>query len=308
MITATLLGTPSAQAAKKKPAARKPQMVVVVSEHSPECTHLKQRLSSEQDLLPLARHFNVTYVEVDNDPQRNMFVNQFGVRGLITPPTLGFAGPDGTPVKVVPGLKQGDSLANHMREVLEQLGVDTKNPVNVPPAKDAATDGTPSEKDARIAAVRDARKLLREKKTAEAVAVVAPFAVTPRPSDALSALITSLEKQGQAIVTSARQQVQQPEQLAVGTVAMVRARRLYGKLSAVRTDLDAVQDVVSKTPEGDATIQQAEALDKGRALDEAGETTAALETYREVVAKFPKTQVAEMAAKRIQQLQRSDKK
>lgn len=108
---------------KKKPAADpRPQLVVCVSEHSPASKALQQRLSNDPDVTPLAKQFNVKYMDVDNDPQRNAFVNQFGVRGLIEPPVLGFAAADGEPLKVIrKDLPQGDGLPQLLQEVLAKL-------------------------------------------------------------------------------------------------------------------------------------------------------------------------------------------
>ena len=91
-------------------------------------------------------------------------------------------------------------------------------------------------------------------------------------------------------------------------MALVKAQRLYGKLPTVRKEIDEGWEIVGKSPRGDEIRKQAEAVDKGRALDEAGQAAAALEVYRKVVALYPNTQVAAMASKRIEHLQQPAKK
>jgi hypothetical protein len=316
VLVCLVLATPYATAAKPKSAGKKLQLVIIVSQHVPECEQLKQRLTGEQDLTRLVSQFHVTYLDVDNDPQRNMFVNQFGVKGLITPPVLGFAAPDGTPIKVAPGLPPGDALPKLLEEVLEKSGVRVDGRGEAPqqnvkqeqPAQGSGENNEASTKDARVAAVREARRLLREKKTAEAVALVAPFAKSPRPADALTAMIASLEKQGKSVVQSAREQIAQEGRLAVGVFALVKAKRLYGQLPAVQTEIDLTEKLAAKAPQGDALLKQAAAVDKARAMEEAGETAAAMEAYRQVASQYPDTQIAAMAAKRIEHLQRAEKK
>ena len=289
-------------APKKKPAANQlPQLVICASQHSEPCKNLQRRLASDPSVVPLAQRFRIFYFDVDNDPQRNAFVNQFEVKGLIEPPVLGFASPDGASIQVVRGAPQGEALPQLLTEVLTKWGPKPDNPVVVK-AK------TPPAAEPRLVALREARKLLKEKRIAAAVEIVAPHVSTPRRSDLLESLIQTLEKQGREMAAAASESLKQPQGLAVGTVALVKAQRLYGKLPTVRKEIDEGWEIVGKSPRGDEIRKQAEAVDKGRALDEAGQAAAALEVYRKVVALYPNTQVAAMASKRIEHLQQPAKK
>ena len=153
--------------------------------------------------------------------------------------------------------------------------------------------------EARLAALREARKLLREKKTAEAVAAVAPYADKPQPPQTLGSVIESFQKEGHNLVASAREQLEKQDRLVVGAIALVKTQRLYGKLPAVEKEIQAAFDLLAKAPQGKQIRTQAEALDKARTLDESGDTAAAIESYQHVAAKFANTQVATMATKRI---------
>ncbi|MCE9554284.1 MAG: thioredoxin family protein [Planctomycetes bacterium] len=154
----------------------------------------------------------------------------------------------------------------------------------------------------RVAAARDARKLLREQKVAEAVVAVADFVGQEPDNDPLAKLIESLTRDGKKAIDAASVKLKNEETRPIAAVALVKAKRQYGKLSSLDGDFDVAFTTLGKSPDGDKLKQQAEAVDKGRTLDEAGDKEAALKVYRQVIADFAGTPVAKLAATRVKQL------
>lgn len=318
-----VFGTPPAlcQGAKKKAAAQ-PLIIVGGADWCHFCKELQQRLASDATVVPLSSRFKISFVNLEDKAQAAAFVKQFQLQETSLP-TLVVATPEGRPVAVSFGSPQGDDLPELLQEALTKLqgGAIAAAPAEKTgktKAKDKEKEPRPKKIAAKeieknsaatpqVEALREARKSLREKKTAEAVAVVAPFAGPERATGALGTLISSLEKEGHALSTSAREQLDKPDRVAVGAIALVKARRLYGQLPAVEKEINAGLEVVAKAPQGAEIRRQAEAVDKGRALDEAGDPAAAIEVYREVAAQFANTQVAAMATKRIEVLERTAK-
>jgi hypothetical protein len=322
LLAALCLVPQLSDAAPKKKGAAPPLIFVGGAEWCHYCKELQQRLASDPTVVPYSSHFRVTYVDLEKQGAEAEFAKRFGLQE-VSLPTLVVAAPNGTPIAVRNGSPQGDALPRVLAQSLATLGIKVDNAVaksdtkgktkeperdeKEPRAKKAVAKEKEKDPDAeaRLAAVREARKLLQEKKTADAVAVVAPFADMPRSSDQLGRFIASLEKEGRGMVASACHQLDKPELLAVGTVALVKARRLYGKLPAVQKEIDAGLEIIAKAPHGNEVFLQAEAVDKGRALDEAGEAAAALAVYRSVATQYANSPVAAMASKRIEHLQKA---
>lgn len=299
-------------------------------EWCPFCKEVQQRLASDPTVVPLSNRFKITFVNVEDKARGPAFQKQFQLQ-QISLPTLVVATAKGRLVDVSFGAPQGKDLPEFLEEALTKMQA---NGVGVPvaaapadkagmaraKAKDKEKEKEPRPKkvaakekeknpevEAQVEALREARKLLHEKKTAEAVEVVAPFVGPPRATGALGTFINSLEKEGHGQVASAREQLDKPDRIAIGAMALVKARRLYGKLPAVEKEIAAGLEVVTKAPQGENICKQAEAVDKGRAFDEAGDAAAAIEVYREVAAQYANSQVGAMAAKRVEVLERTAK-
>lgn len=308
-ITSVLLAAPrkSPAAPKKKAASGTPMIVVGGASWCGYCKQLKERLASDPTVVPFSSRFLISHVDLEDKKQAAEFAKKFRLQE-VSLPTMVIAAPDGTPVQVSLGSPQGKGLPQMLQQAMAKLGMAAVAPADKDgKAKEPRVQkNTVKEKDpeieARLVAMREARKLLREKKTAEAVAVVASYADQPRSADSLSSVLNSLEKEGHAQVASAREQMEKPDRLVVGAVALVKSQRLYGKLPAVEKEINSALEILAKDPHGKEIRKQAEAVDKGRALDEAGDASAAVEVYQDVVTQFANTQVASMAAKRIKLL------
>ena len=307
-------------APKKKGTSGTPMIVVGGAAWCGYCKQLKERLATDPSVLPFSSRFRISHVDLEDKTEAANFAKKFRLQQVALP-TLVVAAPDGTPVEVALGSPQGKALPNLLQQALMKMGMEAGPLAGQGIAKKDAVDKEVKEKEPRLAkriakqkdpevearliALREARKLLREKKIAEAVAVVASYADQPR-SDALGSFISSLEKEGHGQVASAREQMEKQDRLVIGAVALVKSQRLYGKLPAIEKEIDSALELLAQAPQGKQIRQQAEAVDKGRALDEAGDSAAAIEIYQKVAATFANSQVASMAEKRIKILN-SDK-
>ncbi|MCE9547568.1 MAG: hypothetical protein K8T25_19030 [Planctomycetia bacterium] len=306
-------------------ASTKPTIVVAGTNQCMYCLQLKKRLETDASIQSLVKQFNVMYVDITDPQNAKRFMEKFHLQ-QVSEPTLLIAGPDGATVSVNYGMPIGDGLPNVLNNALQKLGAgaadgkvqladnDSKpgkadltkaehtKPDRKTPAKEAKEkDPQASE---RITAAREARKLMREHKTAAAVAAVAPYLGEESRTDALSACIHSLEREGKTAIAAASAKLAEPDTQLLGALALVKAKRQYGELTSLSSELDTAFSALEKAPNGKTLREQAEAVDKGRALDEAGEKDPALEAYRQVITNFAHTPVAELAAARVAQLKK----
>jgi len=309
VVVCACAGAPEGSAEGAKSVAQRPTIIVGGTVDCPFCLQLKQRLAKEASLQPLVRQCNVRFVDIGNPLQAAAMSRQFGLERLAAP-TMVIADASGKAVKVQYGMPVGDGLRMVLEGALAPLGIHAdapaapdKDPVRKErPAQKSASDAKDESAQAEIAALRQARKMLAEGKTAEAVAVVTPYAESAGKSDAMRNLIANLIGEGRKSIAAATRKIDTPAQAWVGAVSLVKARREYGALPALKPELTAAVTKLENR-EGGSLLQQAEALNRGRALDEGGEKDAAITTYRNVIAQFPNTPAAAMADKRIKQLQ-----
>jgi len=298
-----------------KPDTDKPTIIVAGTVDCPFCLQLKQRLAMEPNLQPLVRQCNVRFIDIDNPVQAAAITRHFGLERLAKP-TMVITDAAGKAVKVQYGMPVGQGLQIVLENALTPLGINSDAPAKPEPKPDQQPERkqrpprkkTNEPKDEAAAeenaALRQARKLLTEGKTAEAVAIVAPYVAAQGKSEAMRNLVRKLVGDGQKAIASAAQKIETPGQAWVGSVGLVKARRVYGGLPTLEPELTAALAALEKV-EGGGLLQPAESLDQARALDEAGDKEAAVAAYQEVIAQHAKTPVAAMAEKRVKQLQGS---
>jgi hypothetical protein len=202
-----------------------------------------------------------------------------------------------------PGLEK---LAEHLETALGKLERPNGNPDDGPAVDRPAGGKTPSiPADEMTIALRQARKFLRQKKTAEAVSVLAPHQDSDETSEAKSyvkELIAKLEEEGIRQVSAARRKLETSGQEIYGAMALVKARRIYGALPSLTGRFDHLWGLLQESDGVAELLAQAEAVDECRVLDEAGETEEAVKAYRGVLAKYPGTGAAEVVQRRLEQI------
>ena len=153
-----------------------------------------------------------------------------------------------------------------------------------------------------IAAWPKIETLLSHHRKAEAITMAAKFASLAPAHDKLGPKMEEWTKEAGGDLKTAQQQLASADEVLQGITGALWVQRVYGKLPGVKEPLEKLMAEVRSDEKKAAMLEQAQALDKARALEEREGKHMGLVAYRTVASRYAGTPAAGLAEKRIGEL------
>lgn len=116
---------------------------------------------------------------------------------------------------------------------------------------------------------------------------------------ALRKLTATMVKQGQTALADANKKIEDPKTTFDGLTALVAVDRNYGRLPALRRQITAAVRAVRKDSALRVSLDRAKLVDRAQQYEADKKLKQASNAWQAVLAKFPKTASAKLAAERI---------
>ena len=115
-------------------------------------------------------------------------------------------------------------------------------------------------------------------------------------------MAAELTTKGKKQLADAQKKVKDTNMAFEGLLEMVQANRHYGRLPDLRKPFNLALRGVRKDAKLRPLMLQANAVDRARGFEDAGNKRSALIAWKQVVEKYPNTAAAKIASERIKEL------
>jgi len=266
-----------------------PMLVIAVTDTCPHCVKLLRRLQTEPELRQLLTQYVPVEIKVGS-PEWTLWTQQFkpGGQGV---PLIYIVSAEGKEIYNKSGAPPGDGVKQLLAMGIEQTGGMKKLDAEKPGGKDTLAG-----------LMRRIDALLARDKKAEVIALVAPHAEQAAAHEKLGPMIQQWTKEATDELERAKTQLDSADEAVAGLVAVLATQRVYGELPGVKEPLAKLLDEVKQDAQKQGLLEQAEALDKARALEDRGSARNAAAAYRAVISKYADTPAAQLAQKRLDDL------